>query len=69
MTRPAETAGAAGAIGVLVGRIAGVNDPTVLAYIGAAVGLIPGVVTFVVSNGGVRGLLGKVWRGKPAQPS
>lgn len=63
MARPAETAGAAGTIAILVGKIAGIDDTAILAYIGAGIGLIPAVVTFVVTSGGVRGIFRAAWRG------
>lgn len=73
MTRPAETAGAAGTVGILVGRIAGIKDPTTIAYIGAGIGLLPAIVTFLVASGGLRGAFRTFWRGKqqqqPADPA
>lgn len=63
MTRPAELGGVAGTIGALIAHIAGVNDATTITYIAAGVGLIPGCVTFLVANGGVRGVLAKLWLG------
>lgn len=63
MKRPAELAGAAGTIAVLVGRIAGITDVDTLTYIAAGIGLIPGAVTTLVAAGGIRGLARKVWSG------
>lgn len=63
VARPAETAGAAGTIAILVGLIAGIHDSHTLAYIGAGIGLLPGVVTFIVTNGGMRGIVRAAWRG------
>lgn len=63
-TRPAEALAGTGAIGLLIAYVLGVRDPEQVAVIGAAVGLIPAVVTTVVDAGGVRGVLRKVWRGR-----
>ena len=56
--RPAETSAAGGGIALVIGRLLGIDDPDLLAGLGLAVALIPAVVSFVVSNGGLRG----VWR-------
>lgn len=61
MRRPAETAGGAGAVVLLVGYALGVDDPGLLAAAGAVVGVIPGAVTALVHAGGVRGCWRKVW--------
>lgn len=63
MTRPAETGGAAGTIGLLVAAVLGVTDQTTILLIGAGIGLIPTAITFVVANGGIRGVLSKLWIG------
>lgn len=63
-SRPAEAIGVTAGVGVVVGRLLGVEDPDVLAGLALAVGAVPGLVTYVVSNGGLRGVLGAVWRGR-----
>jgi hypothetical protein len=62
--RPAEKAGAAGTIAILAGYAFGIKDPGVLAAIGAGIGLVPATVTYVVTNGGLRGVARKLWRGR-----
>jgi hypothetical protein len=47
--RPAETAGLAGAVGVLAGHLLGIDDPTVLAALAVVVGAIPAAVTWAVT--------------------
>jgi hypothetical protein len=63
VTRPAETGGALGTIGLLIAYIFGVTDAQTVAIIGAGVGLFPSVVTFLVANGGIRGVASKLWVG------
>jgi hypothetical protein len=46
--RPAETAGLAGAVAVLVAYFAGVNDPAVLAALVVVIGAVPALVTGAV---------------------
>ena len=58
--RPAETAGAAAGTGGIIAALAAHNW---LAVGLAAVGYLPAVVTFVVTHGGVSGLLRSVWKG------
>lgn len=48
--RPAETGGAAGASVMVIARAFGVKDPNILAGIGAAVGVGPGVITWIVAT-------------------
>lgn len=67
--RPAETTGAVGAIGLLVASLAGVDDATSLTAIGVVLGLVPAAVTLLVANGGVRGVLGLLWRGRDRGPA
>ena len=67
--RPAETAGGVGSIGLLIAYVLGVHDPQTIAIIGAAVGLVPAAVTMLVNNGGVRGTVLKLWRGRQKQPN
>lgn len=62
--RPAESAAGAGSIALLAAYILGVNDPDIVACLGAAVGLIPAAVTLLISNGGLRGVLRALWRGR-----
>lgn len=59
--RPAETAGGAGSLALLVGYALGVQDPAVLTAVGAVVGLVPAAVTLVVRSGGIRGCWAKIW--------
>lgn len=68
--RPAESTAGVGSIGLLIAVVLGVDDPNVIAVLGAAVGLIPAAVTLLVSGGGIRGVLGSLWRGRkePAEP-
>jgi hypothetical protein len=63
MTRPAESGGIAGTIGLLIAYIFGVTDAQTVAIIGAGIGVIPTAVTFLVANGGVRGVAAKLWVG------
>lgn len=46
--RPAETGGIAGAIGLLIAKAAGVEDPDTIVAIGIVVGFIPAAITFCV---------------------
>jgi hypothetical protein len=46
--RPAEAAGVAGAVAVLVAYLAGVDDAAVIAAIGVVAGAIPAAVTALV---------------------
>jgi len=46
--RPAETGAFAGAVGLLVAYIAGVDDPGVIVAIGVVVGGLPAFITTVV---------------------
>lgn len=68
MRRPAEVAGGVGSVGLIVGRLLGVEDPDVLVALGAALGLVPAAVTVLVTHGGIRGVLLRLWRGdRPGQ--
>jgi len=61
MKRPAETAGATtGLAGALVAL--GVGDERAAA-IALAVGVVPGIVTWLVDHGGLRGAARRLWRG------
>lgn len=48
--RPAETTAAAGAIVLIVGRIAGIDDPDVLTAMAILIGAIPAVVSWFVDR-------------------
>lgn len=72
-TRPAETVAAGGSLGLLIAYVFGVRDPQTIIAIGTGIGLMPGAVTWlvdrtglhgsIVANGGMRGVLRKLWRG------
>lgn len=62
--RPAETGGAAAAIGTLVAIAAGVDAPGTIAALVAVVGLAPAAITGLINAGGVRGFVSKLWRGR-----
>lgn len=64
MTRPAETAGAAGSIALLIAYTLGVNDAQLITVLGAALGLIPAAVTGLVAGGGITGTAKRIWRGR-----
>ena len=64
MRRPAEKAGAVGSLALIVARLAGVQDPDALAAIGVAAGALPSVVTFLVDNGGLAGVVGLLLHGR-----
>lgn len=49
ITRPAETAGLAGALALLITRLAGVTDPDVLVAVGIVIASVPAAVTWVVN--------------------
>ena len=62
-TRPAETATAsAGAVALLVA----VWEGNMLATAVALLGILPAVVTFVVTHGGLKGCAATLWRGLKA---
>jgi prepilin-type N-terminal cleavage/methylation domain-containing protein len=65
--RPAESTAGVGSIGLLIAVVLGVDDPNLIAVLGAAVGLLPAAVTLLVAGGGIRGVLSSLWRGKGAQ--
>lgn len=62
--RPAETTSGVGSIGLLMAYILGVTDEQTVVCLGAALGLVPGTVTLLVSSGGLRGLVRLLWRGR-----
>lgn len=47
--RPAETGGVAGAAGLLIGRLLGIDDPNTLVAIGMVVGFAPAAITWLVT--------------------
>lgn len=47
--RPAETAGAAGAVALLAGRLLGITDPDTLVALGIAIGFAPAAITWLVT--------------------
>jgi hypothetical protein len=51
--RPAETGGVVGAVGLLVSKVAGIEDPDTLVAIGVLVGFVPAGITWLVET--VRG--------------
>jgi len=63
--RPAESTAGVGSVALLIAFILGVNDPELVAVLGAALGLVPAAVTLLVSAGGIRGVLRALWRGRP----
>lgn len=65
MNRPAETTGALAAAATALAALAGANTNTVAA-IGTLAGLLPSLVTYLVANGGIRGLARRVWFGRRA---
>jgi hypothetical protein len=46
--RPAETAGIASALAVLVAKLLGVDDSDVIVALAVVIGFIPAAITFVV---------------------
>lgn len=48
--RPAESAGIAGAAGLLLARVLGVSDPDTIVAIGAVIGFVPAAVTWLVTT-------------------
>lgn len=69
MGRPAEALTGTAAIGSLLALQLGVSSPDAQAGMIAALGLVPATVTLFVANGGVRGVLRKLWRGQDPVPS
>jgi sorbitol-specific phosphotransferase system component IIC len=64
VTRPAETAGAGGTVALLAAYTLGIHDPQTIVLLGAVFGLVPALVTLLVANGGLRGVVGLLWRGR-----
>jgi hypothetical protein len=64
MSRPAETAGAGGTVALLIGYALGITDAQTIVLLGAVVGLLPALVTVLVANGGLRGSVRLLWRGR-----
>lgn len=48
--RPAESAGVAAALGLLLARLLGVNDVDTIVAIGIVVGALPAAVTYTVNR-------------------
>jgi hypothetical protein len=48
-SRPAEYGGVTGAVAVLIGHIAGINDAGTLAALAVVVGFIPAAITWAVT--------------------
>lgn len=47
--RPAETAGIAGSVAILVARVAGVTDADTIVALAAVLGFLPAAVTWTVA--------------------
>lgn len=47
-TRPAETGGVAGSIGLLIAYALGLDDPAVIVAIGAVLGFVPAAITWTI---------------------
>jgi hypothetical protein len=62
--RPAESVTGVTAIGALVAIILGVDDADTIAAMVGALGVLPGAVTLLVSNGGVLGVARLVLHGR-----
>ena len=60
--RPAETTGALAAAATALAALAGASTELVAA-IGTIAGLLPAVVTWTVANGGIRGVIQRLWSG------
>ncbi|EHN09196.1 hypothetical protein PAI11_40030 [Patulibacter medicamentivorans] len=61
--RPAETTAAGGGLLAVVAALLGL-PVEVVAAIAAVGGALPGVVSWLVDHGGVRGVLRAVWAGR-----
>lgn len=61
--RPAETTGGIAAAATAVAALLG-GSTELVAVIGTLAGLLPALVTAVVANGGVRGVIRVIWRGR-----
>ena len=48
--RPAEAGGVAGAVALLIGRVAGIDDPDVIVALGVVVGFLPAEITWLVET-------------------
>lgn len=60
-TRPAESVGATGG---LAGFVIAVAEHNWTAACIALVGFLPAIVTFLVENGGIKGELKSIWKGR-----
>ncbi len=63
--RPAETAGGLAGVATAVAALLGASTEAV-AIVGTVAGFAPGLVTWLVGHGGVRGAVGALWRGRRA---
>jgi hypothetical protein len=50
VNRPAETGAVAGAIALLIGYFAGIDDAAVLTAMGVVIGFIPAAITWLVTT-------------------
>lgn len=50
MNRPAETGAVAGAIALLIGYFAGIDDAAVLTAMGVVIGFMPAAITWLVTT-------------------
>lgn len=62
--RPAEAVGSLAAAATAAAALLGA-DATVVAVVGTSAGVLPAVVTYLVSHGGARGVMRALWRGQP----
>lgn len=63
-SRPAETGSAAGTIGLLIAYVCGVDDTETILLIGSGLGLLPAVITTLVNNGGIVGIVKLLVKGR-----
>lgn len=63
MNHPAEKTTGAGGIALLLALVFGL-DAEIVAPLGVALGLVPYIVTTLVENGGIRGLVRRIWSGE-----
>lgn len=52
--RPAESTALGAAVALLIGKLAGLDDPETITALAVVVGAIPAVVTYFVSNARAR---------------
>lgn len=58
--RPAETITGVGGLGAIVAGVVAHQWPVVVT---GCLGFVPGAVTFVVTHGGLKGMLNSIWKG------